>query len=91
MQKFYCKCLRRYKSSVILAYLIFIIIIHYEKHFLNIISNVSSKLTLACFGTQVFSNVLKTLLGKNIKKKKEKRKRKNIQHHSMYNLLMSAT
>ena len=70
MQKFYCKYLRRYKSSVILAYLI----IHYEKHFLNIISNVSSKLTLACFGTQVFSNVLQTLLEKNIQKKNKKKK-----------------
>ena len=73
MQKFYCKYLRRYKSCVILAYLIFIIIIHYVKHFLYIISNVSSKLTLACFGTQVFSNVLKTLLEKNIQKKKKKK------------------
>lgn len=79
MQKFYCKCLRRYKSSIRLAYLIFIIMIPYEKHFLNIISNVSSKLTLGYFGTHIFSNVLKSLLDKN------------IQHHSMYNLLMSAT
>ena len=84
MQKFYCKCLRRYKSSVILAYLIFIIILHYEKHFLNIISNVSSKLTLACFGTHVFSNVLKTLLEKNIQKKTKKKKK--IKYSASFNV-----
>lgn len=79
MHKFYCKYLRRYKSSISLAYLIFIIMICYAKHFLNINSYVSSKLTLGYFGTHVFSNVLKTLV------------EKNIQHHSTYNLLMSAT
>lgn len=77
MPIFYCKCLKRYRSGIILAYLIFIIIIHYEKYYLKVISNISSKLTLAYLGAHIFSNVLKTLL------------EKNIQHHSMDNLLMS--
>lgn len=64
-------------SGIILAYLTFIIIIHYKKYSLKVISNISSKLTLAYFDIHIFSNVLKTLL------------EKNIQYHPMDNLLMS--